>query len=430
MKKKLGARLWTVLILVGISGQFAWTLENMYFNVFLYNTISTNPDYIAAMVAASAITATLTTLIMGALSDRMGKRKVFICAGYILWGITTAAFGFITPESAGALFPAANAAAAAAGLVIFMDCLMTFFGSTANDAAYNAYITDNVPNEKRGKTEGVLAILPLMSMLVIFGLFDGYTQRGEWKTFFGIFGIMVTVVGILSIFLVKDSPELKPRRDSYFKNLLYGLRPGVIKSLPDLYLAFVANCVFSIAVQVFFPYLIIYIQTYLGITDYAIVLGVVLLFASIVSVAAGGIADRVGKLRFLMPAGIVMLVGLVAMFFMRGMVPVIIGGCVMMSGYMLVGATLSGIVRDHTPGGLVGHFQGIRMIFSVMLPMIIGPFIGSAVIKNSDMTYMDMGQLKSVPTPGIFLAAAVVLLFVVIPVLALKKREKKTAAQQ
>ncbi len=424
MKKKLGARLWTVLILVGISGQFAWTLENMYFNVFLYNTISTNPDYIAAMVAASAITATLTTLIMGALSDRMGKRKVFICAGYILWGITTAAFGFITPESAGALFPAANAAAAAAGLVIFMDCLMTFFGSTANDAAYNAYITDNVPNEKRGKTEGVLAILPLMSMLVIFGLFDGYTQRGEWKTFFGIFGIMVTVVGILSIFLVKDSPELKPRRDSYFKNLLYGLRPGVIKSLPDLYLAFVANCVFSIAVQVFFPYLIIYIQTYLGITDYAIVLGVVLLFASIVSVAAGGIADKVGKLRFLMPAGIVMLVGLVAMFFMRGMVPVIIGGCVMMSGYMLVGATLSGIVRDHTPGGLVGHFQGIRMIFSVMLPMIIGPFIGSAVIKNSDMTYMDMGQLKSVPTPGIFLAAAVIMLLVVVPVLALKKREK------
>ncbi|MBQ9732637.1 MAG: MFS transporter, partial [Clostridia bacterium] len=178
MKTKLGARLWSVLILVGISGQFAWTLENMYFNVFLYNTISTNPDYIAAMVAASAVTATVTTLIMGALSDRIGKRKAFICGGYILWGITTAAFGFITPETAGAIFPAANAVAAAAGLVIFMDCLMTFFGSTANDAAFNAYITDCVPNEKRGRTEGVLAILPLISMLVIFGLFDGYTQRG------------------------------------------------------------------------------------------------------------------------------------------------------------------------------------------------------------------------------------------------------------
>ena len=424
MKKKLGARIWSVLILVGLSGQFAWTLENMYFNVFLYNTISTNPDYIAAMVAASAITATLTTLIMGALSDRVGKRKAFICVGYILWGITTAAFGFVSPESAGKIFPVANAAAAAAVLVIILDCLMTFFGSTANDAAFNAYVTDNVPNDKRGKTEGVLAILPLVSMLVVFGLFDGYTQRGEWKTFFSIFGIMVIVVGIISIFIVKDAPALKPRKDSYFKNLLYGLRPGVVKSLPGLYWALLALCIFSIAVQVFFPYLIIYIQTYLGITDYAIVLGAVLLIASVVSVATGGIADKVGKLRFLIPAGILMLLGLVAMFFARKMLAVIICGCVMMSGYMMLSATLNGILRDHTPEGKVGHFQGIRMIFSVMLPMIIGPFIGSAVIKNSPLTYMEMGQLKSVPTPGIFLAAAVTLLFVIIPFVALKKREK------
>ena len=425
MKNKLGARLWSVLILVGISGQFAWMLENMYFNVFLYNTISTNPDYIAAMVAASAVTATVTTLVMGALSDRVGKRKAFISVGYILWGLTTASFGFISPESAGKLFPAANAAAAAAGLVIFMDCLMTFFGSTANDAAFNAFVTDNVPTDKRGKTEGVLAVLPLLSMLLIFGLFDGYTQRGEWKTFFAIFGILVTVVGIISIFLVKDAPSLAPRKDKYFETLTHGLRPSVIKSLPSLYWALGASCIFAIAVQVFFPYLIIYIQNYLGIDNYAIVLGVVLILSSAVSVIGGGIADKVGKLLFLFPAGIVMFVGLIAMYFARGMVSAIICGTVMMSGNLLVSATLSGIVRDRTPKDLVGHFQGIRMIFTVMLPMIIGPFIGSAVIKGSDMTYMDMGQLKNVPTPGIFLAGAVVLLLVALPVRYLMKGEKK-----
>ena len=52
--KKLGARVWLVLILIGLFGQFAWTIENMYFNVFLYNTISTDPGYIAAMVGWSA----------------------------------------------------------------------------------------------------------------------------------------------------------------------------------------------------------------------------------------------------------------------------------------------------------------------------------------------------------------------------------------
>ena len=65
--KKLSARLWLTLILIGLVGQFAWTIENMYFNVFLYNTISTDPGYISAMVGWSAAAATLTTLLMGAL---------------------------------------------------------------------------------------------------------------------------------------------------------------------------------------------------------------------------------------------------------------------------------------------------------------------------------------------------------------------------
>ena len=162
-------RLWASVLLLGLVGQFAWTIENMYFNVYLYNEISTDPGYIAAMVSASAVVATLTTLFMGPLSDRLGKRKVFICAGYILWGISTAAFGFVTKENAAKLFPAAGGAAAAAVMVVALDCIMTFFGSTANDAAFNAYITDSFENEKRGKVEGVLAILPLVSMLIIFG---------------------------------------------------------------------------------------------------------------------------------------------------------------------------------------------------------------------------------------------------------------------
>ena len=38
--KKLTLRVWLTLILVGLVGQFAWTIENMYFNVYLYNTLS------------------------------------------------------------------------------------------------------------------------------------------------------------------------------------------------------------------------------------------------------------------------------------------------------------------------------------------------------------------------------------------------------
>lgn len=424
MNSKLGARKWITLILIGLFGQFAWTIENMYFNVYLYNTISTDPGYIAAMVGWSAAAATVTTLLMGALSDRVGRRKIFICAGYILWGLSTAAFGYITPENAGKLFPAANAAAAAATMVVVMDCVMTFFGSTANDGAFNAYVTDVTTAENRGRAESVLAILPLISMLIIFGAFDGLTQRGKWREFFNIFGVAVSVVGVIGIFLVKDEPTLKPRRDSYFKNLLYGLHPAVIRENGELYLSFAAFCVFSIAVQVFFPFLIIYIQNYLGITDYAIVLGVVLILASVASVVSGRFIDRFGKLRFTFPAAGIMLGGLVGMYFVRSQFGVMIAGTVMMSGYMMLSAALSANIRDWTPEGKVGHFQGIRMIFAVLLPMVIGPAIGAAVIRGGNSTYIDLGQVKTVPTPGIYLAAAVVLLLTAIPILLLKRKSK------
>ncbi len=423
--KKLSARLWITLILIGLVGQFAWTIENMYFNVFLYNTISTDPGYISAMVGWSAAAATLTTLLMGALSDRVGKRKLFICGGYILWGLSTAAFGLVTVDNAAKLFPT-NAVAAAAVTVVVLDCVMTFFGSTANDAAFNAYITDSVDSGNRGRTESVLAVLPLLSMLVIFGLFDGMTQRGEWQKFFTIFGALVTVTGIIGIFIIKE-PELTPRREPYIKNLVYGLRPDVMRSNKALYLSFAAFCVFSIAVQVFFPYLIIYMQNYLKIDNYAIVLGVVLITASIVSVASGRLIDRVGKLRFVLPAALVMFVGLIGMYFARGFGAVIAAGCVMMSGYMLVTAALSGIIRDNTPRDKIGHFQGIRMIFGVLLPMIIGPIIGAEVIRGSDSTYIELGVVKTVPTPGIFLAAAIVLLLVIPFVIILKKQSAKEA---
>ena len=422
---RLGKRKWATIVLVGLVGQFAWTIENMYFNVYLYNTISTDPDYIAAMVGWSAAAATLTALLMGALSDRVGKRRIFIAGGYILWGASTAAFGLVTVENAAKLFPAASAVSAAAVMIVVLDCVMTFFGSTANDAAFNAWLTDATDESNRGRAESVIATLPLISMLVIFGAFDGLTQQGRWSEFFLIFGALVSATGVVSLFLVKDEPGLQPRRDRYFANLVYGLRPSVIAKNPLLYLALLAFAVFSVAVQVFFPYLIIYIQNFLGITDYAIVLGVVLIVASLVSVLSGKLIDRMGKLRFTIPAAAVMFAGLVAMYFARGQVAVIIAGCVMMSGYMLVTASLSGKVRDLTPPDKAGHFQGIRMLFAVLLPMVIGPAIGSAVIKGGDLTYVELGVVKTVPTPAIFLAAAVVLLLTLIPVFILKRRESK-----
>ena len=421
----LGGRTWAALLIFGLFGQIAWVIENMYFNVFLYNTISGDTAMIAAMVSASAITATVTTLVMGALSDRIGRRKALIVVGYLLWGLSVAAFAFISVENMGKLFPAVPAAYAAAVAVVVMDCVMTFFGSTANDAAFNAWVTDVTVPENRGRVETVLAVLPLVSMLVVFGALDGLTQSGSWDTFFLIVGGVTLLGGLLGVFFLKEPQQLTRSDASYFGNIVYGLRPSVIRANPGLYLSLTCLAIYSMSQQVYMPYLIIYIQRFLGITDYTILLGGVLILSSVISVLMGRVVDKRGKLTCIVPAAVVGGLGLVLMYLARAQWFVMIAGIVMMAGGMVVSACCQGLIRDHTPEGKAGLFQGIRILFQVLLPMVTGPYIGVAVIRNTGMTYEDLGVVKQVPTAEIFLAAAVVLVLLLVPVKLLKKRENR-----
>ena len=139
MENKIGLRRWLMFILAGFVGQLAWAIENNYFNVYVFDCTS-EYGFIPVMTACSAAAATLTTLLMGAVSDRLGKRKLLISTGYILWGISIIAFAFLDPHSSITLV--AHNAFLAGTLIVIMDCVMTFFGSTANDAAFNAFVTD------------------------------------------------------------------------------------------------------------------------------------------------------------------------------------------------------------------------------------------------------------------------------------------------
>ena len=180
MKTKLSAKFWFVLTLFSLVGQIAWVVENMYLNVFIYKMFHASAADISAMVSASAVAATLTTVLIGALSDKIGKRKLFMCGGYLVWGVSILSFALLKEDLIASAFPmAASAASVGVSLVILLDCVMTFFGSTANDAAFNAYVTDETTEENRGRVESVLATLPLLSMLIIFGLFDGKESFGK-----------------------------------------------------------------------------------------------------------------------------------------------------------------------------------------------------------------------------------------------------------
>jgi hypothetical protein len=360
---------------------------------------------------------------MGALSDRISKRKKFMSIGYILWGLTTLSFAFISVDKFRNLFPGSDVILVTVIIVIIMDCIMTFFGSMANDGAFNAWVTDVTNRDNRGKIEGVMAILPLLALLIIFGGFDIFVQQDMWPLFFIISGGLVTLGGFIGVFLIKES-NVQKSEISYLKTIVYGFKPSTVKKHILLYLFLIGMSIFGISTQIYMPYFIIYMQRYLGIDSYAIVLGAVLLLASVVSVLVGRFIKEHNKNKFFLPAMVIMGLGLIMLFITRDVFLVGISGVVMMSGNLILSTAFNVKIRDYTPLDKVGHFQGIRMIFYVMIPMIIGPFIGARVINEGNLFYDDLGIMKPVPTPEIFIASAIALILIVIPIFFAFKKEK------
>jgi len=232
-KTKLSGKFWTSLVIFSLVGQIAWVVENMYFNVFIYKMFRASAGDISFMVAASAVIATLTTIFIGALSDKLGKRKIFISGGYIIWGITICSFAFIRNDLISPhLTSAVSAASIGITLVIIMDCVMTFFGSTANDACFNAWLTDSTDATNRGSAEGINAMMPLVAILAVFGGFMGFDLDlpESWTAIFLIIGITVSVIGVLGIFIIKEPVIDRSGNINYFSNIIYGFRPSVMRN--------------------------------------------------------------------------------------------------------------------------------------------------------------------------------------------------------
>ncbi len=427
---KRNPKFWLALVIFSLVGQIAWVMENMYFNVFIYKMFHASAEAISAMVAASAVAATVTTLLIGALSDKIGKRKLFICGGYLLWGISILSFAFIRMDVIGTLFPAAvSAASVGVTLVIIMDCVMTFFGSSANDAAFNAWLTDSTDESNRGAVEGINSMMPLMAILVVFGGFMGFDQSlpQTWTTIFCIIGGIVLVLGIAGFFLIQE-PKVDTRgNENYFANIFYGFRPRVIGANKKLYLALAAYAVFGISIQIFMPYLILYFSVSLGMNNYVLIFAPAILLAAAFTAFYGRVYDRRGFGFSITPALGLLMGGYVVLYFCKTTALVFIGTLMMMCGYLAGMAVFGAMLRDHTPQGKAGMFQGQRIVGQVLIPGIIGPAIGAAVLKNAQTIVNDDGTTSFIPNENIFLAALIAAAAIWLVLIPLLHRKKKSA---
>ena len=93
----------------------------------------------------------------------------------------------------------------------------------------------------------------------------------------------------------------------------------------------------------------------------------------------------------------------------------------MMCGYLAGMAVYGAKIRDLTPVGKAGMFQGVRIFSQVLIPGVVGPFIGKTVLSNAEMLTNNDGTRSFIPNRNIFAAALAVAVVLAVLLLIFNK---------
>lgn len=305
---KIGAKNWIIIWIAGLAGQLCWNIENQWFNTFVYAKVAPDPNIITWMVAVSAIVSTLSTFISGTGSDRLGKRKPFIVAGYILWGLFTIVFGAIE------FLPKSNIMVLAS-MVVLADAIMSFFGSLGNDAGFNPWTTDITNENNRGGLGAVVAVQPVLATIVGSLIGGMIISALGYFAFFIIMGGFVVFVGVFSAFFLKDSPTLKPSVDpkGYFHQFGQAFNFKLLAKNKMLLLVLFVFAMFFISFNVYFPHLMNYFIYTRGYDEgiSGILLGIGLIIAIPFTLIAG---KFINKKKYVPVVGIALIGNIVGLF--------------------------------------------------------------------------------------------------------------------
>lgn len=434
---KLGKKVWLMIIFFGLIGQIAWVVENVYFSTYIQKKITADAWATSLTVGVSAVVAALATIFGGAISDRVGKRKPFVCFGYIIWGVITACFAFFGNKSM------TTNIVLIALIFVAMDAVMTLFGSLSNDAAFSAWISDITDITNRGFVDTVLSVLPVAALMIIFVVFDSFTQSDNWTTFFLILGGLTTLCGVLGLFLFKDSKSLKPNKSGkYMQDVVYGFRPKTVKQHKMIYICQLGMMFSGLSMQLWQPQMIMLIQYTIGLENYVIPLALVVLLSAGLALVFSKLMDKFGKEKFFIPVVIAGTVGGILVYLIKffgatytaKFLMFVIGGTLVESASLLSAGLFNASARDYTPKEKVGCFQGVRIIICVTLPMVLSSLINPQVInafgelltETSELVIKDVGYHAGdrVYPFEMFLFASIAAFLMIIPAIIVKCNDK------
>ncbi len=439
MKKKNSFVFWLLIWGLGIAGQICWNMENQWFNTFVYAKIAKDPTIISIMVGVSATATTISTFLFGCVSDRIGKRKILISLGYILWGVFTIAFGLTEFITSGNVGQGANIMLTAGIAVISADAIMSFFGSMGNDIGFNAWINDNMNDNNRGQLGAAVATQPIIGTIlgtVVGGMLVG--ENDNYMRLFLVMGGAIILFGIYSLLAMHDVEGLKPAKKGSFGQQFFSIF-NFKKYLEHKELAWVnlALAVYFIAFNMYFAHIGNYMIYYLGFTAdmMGYTEGIGLTIAMLCTIPVTKLLNEKKEPAVSFVSVIVNSVGVgILGFFVRpGNInvnsifnPVLLIGVILLgTGYVLFLQSITVWSKQLYPEDARGQFEGIRILFFVLIPMIIAPLLANPIIKKSGEYVDENGFTAYLPTHTLLIAGAVLVLLTILPLIPATRRHRE-----
>ena len=419
---KLPTRVFVALLMLSLAGQLAWAIENQFYNTFLYDKITPNPQAVSWMVSITAVVSTLTTIFMGTLSDRTrskwGKRKPYLFLGYIFWGIFTA------------IFPAAawfQPVALGIFMAILFDSIMTFFGATANDAAFSAYVADVTTVENRGRVSGAVQITTWIAMLIVYGGAGFIIEAIGYTGFFYVVGGFTLLIGLIFAPRLKETLETDKPKGTYWGQIAETFQWKNLLAQRDLFLLLISLTLFMLAINTFFSYLMIYLQHYikLSIGNSSLLVGAAIGIGGIgLAIPLGLLVDKWGRRQVAILSVLLESAGLILFSLSKTLPTLILSGIVWLGAFTGWVIATGAWTKDLYPEEKRGQFAGYFVLFNVAFTMIPGSLLGGWLATAYGIPTILDGKAGTIPTPLIFQVAAGLVLLTLIPLLIIRKKQR------
>lgn len=314
-------------------------------------------------VGWGAVVAMVVQPLAGALSDRLrprAGRRPFLIAG--------------TLGNVAALLALAQAPSFSAFLAAL---LLVQLANNVAGAAYQGYIPDLVPPDRRGIASGYMGLMTMMGNIAGVGLAGVLVRPGRTSAFYWVIALVLLLCLAVTVWRV---PEARTGEAPPWSQLWrsFWVNP---RRHPDFAWLFVTRALVMLSFYILLVFLEYFIKDEVTATAYVqmttVVSLAVLLGATVSAIAAGAASDRLGRKPIVAASGILM-ASTAAMFtFVHGWPLVLAGGVLFGLGYGAFTSVDWALAVDVLPSAAhAAKDLGLWSIASIV-PQVAAPAIGA-----------------------------------------------------